>query len=368
MPDQKANEEFEKLKDEFIAQVSHQFRTPVTKLKSFVDGLVDGAINPTDKDVFERYLKIARASIDILTSAIDSVFDSDYLKTQASLPRKESIDIHFLINRALDKFKNQIKNKNIEIDINVQKTAGLLFADLTILTDIFSKVLDTFIYTVNDSAKIKINCTEDIKKESWIFAISSLDIDIDKSLKEKLLEKFTSPNVTKGEMGLNFYNAYKLVRTHGGIVDIKDDIGFSFIFEIPNHLDKNFIKDILNSEIERASRLHMCFSILEISWSRNLLENNDNLPSRFKVLKNIIRYPRDQLIEIADDTFLVFFRDVTSEDAEMALNRVKNNLDILPDYIKIIWNYPEEGLSVSEFIAQIDEVSFLNKYLTKSEK
>lgn len=115
---QKEIDELKKLeafRKEFIADVSHELKTPIFAAQGFVHTLLDGAIN--DKNVRTRFLKKAAKSLDGLDILVQDLLTLSQIETGDIKMRFENIDLRKLCLEVVEQFEDKAENKNINLKL-----------------------------------------------------------------------------------------------------------------------------------------------------------------------------------------------------------------------------------------------------------
>ena len=115
---QKEIDELKKLeafRKEFIADVSHELKTPIFAAQGFVHTLLDGAVN--DKNVRTKFLKKAAKSLDGLDILVQDLLTLSQIETGDIKMHFEHIDLHKLCAEVIDQFEEKAEKKNIKLII-----------------------------------------------------------------------------------------------------------------------------------------------------------------------------------------------------------------------------------------------------------
>ncbi|MBM3254027.1 MAG: GAF domain-containing protein [Candidatus Omnitrophica bacterium] len=229
------------MKSNFIANVSHELRSPLASIKESVSLLLDevsGALNSEQR----RFLEIARKNIDRLSRLIDDLLDLAKIESGRTEMKRLFINIIMLVEDVINSFKVLAESKNIILGIKAASPVIKIWADPDKLTQAISNLLDNAIkYSPNGSS-----VTVEISDKGSIVEISVIDngIGISKENIERLFDKFSRledaiQDRVKGT-GLGLVITKELVQMHGGeiFVDSKPGEGSRFYFTLPKDLRK----------------------------------------------------------------------------------------------------------------------------------
>jgi signal transduction histidine kinase len=144
----------ENVRREFISNVSHELRSPITSIKGFIGGILDGVI-PKDKENY--YLSIAYEEIQRLTRLVNDLLDLSAIEAGKFSLRVTEIDINEIIRLCVIKFETKINMKMLKVDVVLQDEHLYVQGDRDRLVQVVTNLLDNAIKYVNDSGHIKIN-------------------------------------------------------------------------------------------------------------------------------------------------------------------------------------------------------------------
>ncbi len=147
-------EKVEKNRREFMSNVSHELRSPITSIKGFIGGILDGVI-PKDKENY--YLNIAYEEIQRLTRLVNDLLDLAAMEAGKFSLRITEVDINEIIKLCVIKFETKINDKKLKVDVVFQEEHLYVAADRDRLIQVITNLLDNAIKYANDEGDIKIN-------------------------------------------------------------------------------------------------------------------------------------------------------------------------------------------------------------------
>lgn len=154
-------EKIEKNRREFISNVSHEIRSPITSIKGFISGILDGVI-PKEKEKY--YLSIAYEEIQRLTRLVNDLLDMSAIEAgEFSLSIME-VDINEIIRLTVIKNETRIKEKKAAVDVCFDEDNLFVAGDKDRLVQVITNLLDNSIKYVNEGGKIKISSKTKGKK------------------------------------------------------------------------------------------------------------------------------------------------------------------------------------------------------------
>ncbi len=147
-------EEVEKNRREFISNVSHEIRSPITSIKGFIGGILDGVI-PKEKEKY--YLSIAYEETQRLTRLVNDLLDLSAIEAGQFKLRIEEIDINEIIRLCVIKFEQKIKEKSLKVDVLMQDDNLYVAADRDRINQVVTNLIDNAIKYVRKGGNVKIS-------------------------------------------------------------------------------------------------------------------------------------------------------------------------------------------------------------------
>jgi signal transduction histidine kinase len=154
-------EKIEKNRREFISNVSHEIRSPITSIKGFIGGILDGVI-PEEKEKY--YLSIAYEEIQRLTRLVNDLLDMSAIEAGEFSLRIMEVDINEIIRLTVIKNETKIKEKRAAVDVCFDEDNLFVAGDTDRLVQVITNLLDNAIKYVAEGGKIKISSKTKGKK------------------------------------------------------------------------------------------------------------------------------------------------------------------------------------------------------------
>ncbi len=228
--------EAEKIKTEFLMNMSHALRTPLNAIIGFSEALqmkVFGELNPKQN---EYILDIQNSGKEML-GLINDILDMAKLEAGAMRLLKTENDICLLINEAVNIVKSLANKKNISIKCNIPNSPVVIMVDVQKLNQILYNLLSNAVKFTNENGNIEIGMVE-LKDKIQIY-VKDDGIGIDKKYHGKIFGKFeqvaTSQSGKYASTGLGLTITKELIDMHGGKIWLESKIndGTTFTFELP---------------------------------------------------------------------------------------------------------------------------------------
>ncbi len=232
---EKAEKEVIQMREDFIANASHQLRTPITSLKGFLELLVKDLVpDPAVRTEF-----IARAYEDtkrlaVLVNDLLNGFRCDSGFFQMTL---ENTDLRGLLQSTLEAVKGLAQSKNISLNLALPQKSLMIKVDPHLLEQVLTNLLSNAIKFSEQGQPIILDAT--LEEDHVTVRVVDQGPGISTEDQIKLFDKFfqgdTAAKRAGVGSGLGIYIAKKIVEAHGGQINVESEIGkgTTFSFTIP---------------------------------------------------------------------------------------------------------------------------------------
>ena len=146
-------EEADNVRRDFISNVSHELRSPITSIKGFITAILDGVI-PKDKENY--YLKIVNDEVSRLSMLVNDLLDISSLESGKFNLEMTQLDINEIITVCAIKLENKIKSKNMDVNIVFDNRREYCIGDRERLIQVVINLLENAIKYGNENGKIEI--------------------------------------------------------------------------------------------------------------------------------------------------------------------------------------------------------------------
>jgi two-component system phosphate regulon sensor histidine kinase PhoR len=225
----------ERVRRDFVANVSHEFKTPLTAIQGFAETLLGGAIDdPHNRERFlgimlEHSRRLARLTDDLLKL---SQMDADRLELEI-----RRVGVPELIESCLETAQRRATEKDLRISVKVPVGLPDIAGDRRRLAEVLQNLLDNAIqYTL---AGGQIVLSAEGREAEVIFTVADTGIGIPKADQPRIFERFYRVDAARsreaGGTGLGLAIAKHLVEVHGGRLWVESEVGqgSQFHFAIP---------------------------------------------------------------------------------------------------------------------------------------
>jgi two-component system phosphate regulon sensor histidine kinase PhoR len=224
----------EAIRSEFVANVSHELKTPLTSIKGFVETLLEGAL--TDKENSRTFLEIIKEHSERLEVIINDLLELSHIESKEIKLEMEKINMSNLTGEIIKEFKSQLNKKNISVHNKLSAEVEAK-VDKEKIRRILMNLIDNAIKFNKEGGHINIY-GEIFDKEIRII-IEDSGIGIPQKDIGRIFERFYRVDKARsrqlGGSGLGLSIVKHLVELHGGGVGVEstEGAGSKFWFNLP---------------------------------------------------------------------------------------------------------------------------------------
>ncbi len=228
--------ELDKMKSEFMARVSHEFRTPLTSINMTLDILKDEHIGHVNKKQHEL-LVAAKQDAERLTKLVRELLELSRLESGKIQLKEDRIDAKTLIEFSVQPVLLQFNDKKVRLILNTDDNIPEFVADFQQLSWVVSNLVTNALRFTDPGGSVTVDTT--INDEDLIVAVRDTGCGIEPEEVEKVFDKFVqlhdSSSPSPGSVGLGLSIAKEIVELYGGRiwVDSRVGTGSVFTFSIP---------------------------------------------------------------------------------------------------------------------------------------
>jgi two-component system phosphate regulon sensor histidine kinase PhoR len=223
----------ETIRRDFVSNVTHELKTPLTSIKGFVGALKEGASK--DPEVTKRFLDIIDIESDRLTMLIEDILSLSEIESMRMDKNTGMVRIAGVVVEVRDLLLSQAIDKDIELIIDVQEDLPEFKCNRDRIKQLFINLVDNSIkYT--DEGSVRIKCYLSRDKEFIVIKVSDTGIGIEEEHLPRLFERFYRIDKGRsrkiGGTGLGLSIVKHIVELYQGTIDVKSVYGESTTFKI----------------------------------------------------------------------------------------------------------------------------------------
>lgn len=224
----------EEYRSNFITNISHDLRSPVTSIQGFLNAILDGTI-PTEKQ--EKYLRIALEETKRLTKLTNDILELTKFENQAIELHKENFDINEMIRNIVMTFETRVSEKRIKMKVIFIHESSWVYADAQKIERVVYNLLDNAIKFTQEDNSITVETSE--KGNKIYINVSDSGIGMTDEQLKHVFERFYKADVSRGKdkkgTGLGLAIVKEIIKAHKESISVKSIVGlgttFSFSLE-----------------------------------------------------------------------------------------------------------------------------------------
>jgi signal transduction histidine kinase/tetratricopeptide (TPR) repeat protein len=225
-----------RIKSDFVSSVSHEFKTPLTSIRTLIERLQGGKVQ--DKAKMDQYISVIAQDTDKLTRLVGNILDFSKIEEGKREYDFVETDVTHLVSRQIQEFQNDEIRKDFSIQFLIQEDIPKLTLDKEAFSQALINLLDNAVKFSPDKKEIHVHLSTD--EENVILEVKDKGIGIPQDELDKIFEKFyQGKNALKQTVkgaGLGLTLVKHTVEAHGGRVSVKSKVGegctFSLIFPV----------------------------------------------------------------------------------------------------------------------------------------
>ena len=217
-----------------VANISHDFRSPLTSIRGYLEAMLDGTIPP---EMHEKYLQIVLNETDRLTKLTNNLLTLNNLNAKGMLLEKTDFDINAVIKNTAATFEGTCKQKMIAIELILTGEEMIVHADMVKIQQVLYNLLDNAIKFSHHDSIIKIETT--LKHNKVFISVKDNAIGIPKESLKLIWDRFYKTDLSRGKdkrgTGLGLSITREIIKAHGENINVisTEGVGSEFIFTLP---------------------------------------------------------------------------------------------------------------------------------------
>lgn len=218
----------------FVANISHDFRSPLTSIRGYAEAIVDGTI---PYEVQNKYLDIILFETERLTKLTTNLLALNSFDQKGAMLDIRSFDVNEVIRKTAATFEGYCTKKRIMLNLEFSAKETYVDADKSKIQQVLYNLLDNAIKFSNTDSKIQIRTEE---KGSKVFvSVKDHGIGIPKDSLKKIWERFYKTDTSRGKdkkgTGLGLSITKEIITAHQENINVisTEGVGTEFIFTLP---------------------------------------------------------------------------------------------------------------------------------------
>ncbi|WP_271714444.1 sensor histidine kinase [Anaeromicropila herbilytica] len=217
----------------FVANISHDFRSPLTSIKGFTEAMLDGTI-PVEMQ--EKYLNIILFETERLSKLTSSLLALNSFDHNGTILDITTFDINHIIKKTAESFETVCLDKKITISLVFSNKETYVQADMGKIQQVLYNLIDNAIKFSHSNSTIKVSTDE--KNEKVFVSVKDYGIGIPKESLKKIWERFYKTDASRGKdkkgTGLGLSITKEILTAHNENINVisTEGVGTEFTFTL----------------------------------------------------------------------------------------------------------------------------------------
>lgn len=224
---------------QLVANISHDFRSPLTSMRGYLEAMQDGTIPP---ELHSKYIGVVLNETDRLTKLTNSLLTLNNLNTKGMILDRTDFDINPIIKNTAASFEGTCRNKLITIELVLTGEKMFVNADVVKIQQVLYNLVDNAIKFSHKNSSIKIETIE--KSNKLLVSVKDNGIGIPKDNIKQIWDRFYKTDLSRGKdkkgTGLGLSITKEIIHSHNENINVvsTEGVGTEFIFTLEKTSDK----------------------------------------------------------------------------------------------------------------------------------
>lgn len=217
----------------FISNISHDFRSPLTSIKGYVEAILDGTVPP---ELQEKYLKIVLGETERLNKLTEGLLTLNTFDDRGVYLEMTDFDIAAVLTSVIASFEGTCQEKNLRISASFPRTRTIVSADMGKIQQVLYNLIDNAIKFSDPGSEIEI--TVSTQKNTVFVSVKDHGEGIARENLPKIWDRFYKTDSSRGKdkkgTGLGLSIVKEILRAHGQNINVisTKGVGTEFIFSL----------------------------------------------------------------------------------------------------------------------------------------
>lgn len=218
----------------FISNVSHDFRSPLTSIKGYVEAMQDGTIPP---ELQGKYFDIILFETERLTKLTQGILDLNRYGHRSMMLDVVDFDINRMIKTTLLTFEGTCSKKGLTFDLVLTGQELFVAADMVKIQQVLYNLIDNATKFSHQDSVIKVETS--VKNEKVLISVKDSGIGIPADSIHKIWDRFYKTDLSRGKdkkgTGLGLAIVREIIQAHNEHINVisTEGVGTEFIFTLP---------------------------------------------------------------------------------------------------------------------------------------
>ncbi len=222
----------EQQRREFIANISHELKTPMTTIAGYADGILDGVISPEEEG---QYLSIISAESRRLSRLVRRMLDVSQLQSMDLIHEKKAFDLSESMRRVLVSMEKKITSRGLDVDVEIPEDPVMVLGDNDLLTQVVYNLLENATKFATPDSTLFLGLEK--KGEKAVVTMRNSGATIPPEELPLLFERFHKSDRSRSEdkdgVGLGLYIVRTILEQHREKISVTSQDGLTtFTFTV----------------------------------------------------------------------------------------------------------------------------------------
>ena len=235
------SQRLEDMRREFVANVSHELKTPITTIKSYSETLLCGALE--DKELSKSFVEVIENEADRMSSLVKDLLQLSHMDYEKVVWEMHHLDLREIVTDSVRKLEVHFQNKNQRLNMQISDEAVPIYADRGKIQQVIINLLTNAIKYTPENGNIRISAQ--VVDKNAIFEVQDSGIGIPKEDIKRIFERFyrvdKGRSRAQGGTGLGLSIARNIIKQHKGNIRVASELEkgsiFSVYFPVDNSVD-----------------------------------------------------------------------------------------------------------------------------------
>jgi two-component system phosphate regulon sensor histidine kinase PhoR len=223
----------EEIRRDFISNVSHEFRTPISSIKLIAETLIDGALK--DTKVSRDFLLRINVEADKLAHMTNELTELSMMENNETTLNKNSLKIDELVKQIVQRLQAQSDKKGLTLCVDIEQVLPDLVIDPYRIEQVLLNLIQNAIKFTDPGGSITVSVKKHIN--NVLFSVSDTGIGIPANELSRIFERFYKVNKARDDegTGLGLAISRHIIAAHGGKIWVEsaEGKGSTFFFTLP---------------------------------------------------------------------------------------------------------------------------------------
>lgn len=214
----------DKMRREFVADVSHELKTPLTSIKGFSETLLDGV---DDEQTTRHFLEIINDNAERMEKLVQDLLTLSKYENKKNVHNKTEFDLGELAKKCAEKFEIEVKKKNQKLECLVTSNVPMVYADYDGIERVIINIISNSVKYTKEGGKVDVYVGF-VHNDAYV-KIKDTGIGIPKEDLDRIYDRFYRVDKARarksGGTGLGLSIAKEIIEKNGGSISINSVLG-----------------------------------------------------------------------------------------------------------------------------------------------